>query len=244
MRAAADEATLPDDLLARCVEVATLWLYRATGRQFRGECSATVRPVPQAPARRRYAYDPFPPQYRPWRDRPHDPRREYANEVTLGYWPVRSIVEVVVDGVVLPSSSYRLDDEGWLVRTDGDAWPIVNDWESDATDVDTWAVTFTYGADPPADGVMACAILAGELALSAVRSDACRLPRRVQSITRQGVTTVVVDRLDGIGRGQTGIPDVDAFIKSVNPHGLTRRSAVISPDVARPVRRTGTVPGS
>lgn len=222
VRAAADEAQVPDALLSRCIEVASLWLYRATGRQFRGECSATVRPVP----------------------RPADTRREAANEVSLGYYPVRSIIEVVVDGATLPATAYRLDDEGWLVRTDGDPWPVINDWERDATEVDTWAVTFTYGAAPPADGVMAAAILAGELALSAVRSEACRLPRRVQSITRQGVTTVVVDRLDGIGKGQTGVPDVDAFIKSVNPHGLTRRSAVLSPDVPRAVRRTSTAPGS
>src|SRR5688500_6254378 len=37
--------------------------------------------------------------------------------------PVSSIVEVIVDDLVVPDSAYRVDDNKWLVRTDGGCWP-------------------------------------------------------------------------------------------------------------------------
>lgn len=48
----------------------------------------------------------------------------------------------------------------------------------------------------------------------------CRLPRRVQTVSRQGVTYQMVDPTDIYRDGLTGLPEVDIWIASVNPNRL------------------------
>jgi hypothetical protein len=58
-------------------------------------------------------------------------------------------------------------------------------------------------------------------------------------LTRQGVTTQVFDPTSLMKDGLWGIVEIDSFIQSENPHGLSRRSSITSPDVRSPVRRAG-----
>lgn len=141
--------------------------------------------------------------------------------------PIDSIVEVLVDGEVVPDDAYRVDNRFFLVRTDGDDWPTCQDLTLDVTEVGTFEVTYLRGTPVPPAGQLAAAILAEEFAKSTLGRD-CELPQRVQSVTREGVTVAVLDSFEGLERGNTGIWLIDSFVTSVT--NSPRRSRVLSPD--------------
>jgi hypothetical protein len=149
--------------------------------------------------------------------------------------PVNSIpaTGVSVDGVVIPVDAWRVDNGKWLVRTDGSCWPECQDYNVDSG-VGTFFVTYNRGLDVP--NVVAAA--AGELACEWAKSclgQACRLPQRVQSVSRQGVSVSMVPPEILLSMGLTGVDTVDQIIRSVNPGGLTSPMRVSSPDT--PVTR-------
>ena len=161
-------------------------------------------------------------------------------QIDLGRRPIVGISEVRIDGTVLPATSYRVDNFRWLVRLDGESWPCCQDLlADDATDPDTFGVDVQFGVAPPVAGAIAARILACELAKSCVGLE-CALPKRVTSITRQGVSMALLDPLDFLDNGRTGLYEVDLFLKAVNPSGRRRPMAVASPDVGSPARRADT----
>jgi hypothetical protein len=111
-------------------------------------------------------------------------------------------------------------------------WPTCQQLELPDTQPGTFSVTYTYGADPPTPGILAAKVLAGELALAMAQLDNA-LPQRVTSVNRQGVTVAVVDAMDFLKTGNTGLYEVDLFIKAYNPHGARRYPRVWSPDRGR-----------
>jgi hypothetical protein len=152
--------------------------------------------------------------------------------------PVAEIIEITVDGVAIPTGSYRVDDGRLLVRQDGGVWPTCQDLSVPATGVGAWTVTATYGEPVPMIGQLAVGELACEL-VKACDTDLagdCRLPPNLQSLVREGVsiqfTEDVQSRLRSDGR--IGLWSVDIFLVSFNPRGLPSRSQVYSPDVPRP----------
>lgn len=150
--------------------------------------------------------------------------------------PVDSIVEVRVDGVVLPESAYRLDNLG-LARIDGESWPRCQNMAADPlTDDDTFMVTFLQGTPVPAGGQLAAGTLACELAKQACGARGCRLPRRVQSIIREGVEVYIQDDFRSLySNGSTGLWEVDSFVAAANKAARTGFK-VMSPDL-QPRRR-------
>jgi len=142
---------------------------------------------------------------------------------------VNEIVEVVIDGVVLDPSAYAIEAYRWLVRVDGEGWPCTNDLTGDVGDPGTWTVTYRYGKPVPADGRIAAAIFACQIALNRCGGDSC-LPQRLKEITRQGVDMAFADPLEFLDKGQTGIYEVDLWLQSVNPSKLKRRSRLHRPD--------------
>lgn len=243
-------------VLGTMLTVASELLYRMSGRQFAGIVADTVRPcrrlpgvAPTAGWRWQIGWGNCGcgTNWGEWGTWPGSRRCTCGpiSEITLGAYPLRDIVQVRIDGHVLSPSAYRIDDSRWLVRIDGDVWPVVQDLTADpATDADTFEVAFEWGVVPPASGQHAAAVLACELALAHCCPEKCRLPARVTSLTRQGVNLALLDPMDFLDKGMTGLYDVDLFLRTFNPHRLQRRSSVINPDVGRPVRRTATTPGS
>jgi hypothetical protein len=148
--------------------------------------------------------------------------------------PVSSVTEVQIDGVVLDPSAYRLDGAR-LVRTDGIRWPNCQDMSIDPPADGTWTVAYERGLAVPTGGQVAAGILASELAKAACADSSCKLPQRLQTVTRQGVTMALLDDFKGsLDQGYTGIWVVDSWIASV-----TRPSpaaVVMSPDYRRPGR--------
>lgn len=152
--------------------------------------------------------------------------------------PVASIpvTGVSVDGQIIPVDAWRVDDGHWLVRTDGDCWPDCQDYDVDSG---TGVFEVTYSIGLPVPSILLRA--AGELACEWIKScqgAACRLPQRVQSVVRQGVTISMVDVDTLLGKGWTGITTVDQVIAMFNPYGLKSRMKVASPD--EPVSRIVT----
>ena len=83
-----------------------------------------------------------------------------------------------------------------------------------------------------------------ELALAANQSGECRLPRNVQTVTRQGTSMLMMDPGALLAGGRWGIAEVDFFVESTNPAHLMQPATMTSPDIGRAVRRAGTLPGS
>lgn len=142
--------------------------------------------------------------------------------------PVAAVTAVTVDGSTLDSSAYGVDDYGTLVRHDGGVWPGCQDLTLPAGEVGTWTVAYDWGIPVPVDGQLAAGRLACELAKAYVGADGCKLPERVQTITREGVTVGFLDPFDGLNDGRTGLWDVDAWVASVTRPPA--RSQVYSPD--------------
>lgn len=168
----------------------------------------------------------------------------YISEFELPRRDVTAIVAVRVDGVLLvEGTDYRLDDGYRLVRLGGEVWPTCQNLLLADTEEGTWSVEYDYGLAPPIGGEKACIALACQLAWAhkpeAVRDGRCRLPRRVTSVTRQGVTMALLDPLTLFDDGKTGIAEVDMWIASVNRGDDSRSGAVIDPLRERTVRRTG-----
>jgi hypothetical protein len=135
------------------------------------------------------------------------------------------IVQIKVDGVVLPSTSYRVDGY-YLVRTDGIGWPIFNDLRLNDSQIGTWSVTGHFGQDPPAGAELAVGELACEV-IRAINGEDCRLPKNLASVARQGVT-ITINEAESARAGLTGLYLTDLLIRTWNPNGLRGRSRAYS----------------
>lgn len=207
--------------------MATEILWALSGRQF-GVCPVTVRPCIGGDCPERW----------PWgyKDIVRGCIRRCAcnRRTELGLpGPVHEITAVTVDGVALPGSAYRVENGRWLIRQDGETWPLTQDVAAAAGEVGTWSVDYLRGTPVPASGNYAAGELAVEIAKACVGDAKCKLPSRAQSLSRQGVEITLLDPLEFIDDGRTGLPLVDQWIASVNPTRQTSRSRVYSPDLPR-----------
>lgn len=249
----ADWASVPPNTQVDAEAWATQILWALTGRQY-GSCARTIRPCgPQCGMFSGYVTFPVLAGgglgagltwMTPWVD-----NGVWRNcgctggcscrarcEVPLP-GPVASVDQVLIDGVVLSPTAYRLDvyrGDTILVRTDGECWPECQDMDADVGDVGSFAITYQRGIAVPRAGQIAAGKLAGEFA-RACAGQACSLPQQLSSLTRNGVQVEVVDPATFLDNGLTGVADVDLWIRSVNPARKAQRSRVYSSD-ARGVR--------
>lgn len=244
--------TLNPAVTGLAVSMATETLWSLTGMRF-GLCEVTLRPCARECQTGSF-YDDFGP---PWASGSYpqpaligglwynltcgscagDCSCGAVSEVRLPA-PVYEIVEVLIDGTVLASSSYRLDNNRLVVRTDGGQWPRCNDLSKDDNETGTWSITALYGEPLPEGASLAVGQLACEIAKAAAGGD-CKLPAGLQQLVRQGVTISYPDVGELFRQGRTGLYLVDMFVSTWNPYGLRQRSRVYSVD--RPsVRRAGT----
>lgn len=127
--------------------------------------------------------------------------------------PVGRVDSVILDGVVIPNTSYRVDNGNRLVRTDGDDWPTCQDMNLESG-VGTFFVTYLRGV--PVDGVgsYVAGLLAAEFAKACTGAD-CALPSNVTNIARQGINVDLEPEM--FADGLTGIRSVDAWVRVWNP---------------------------
>lgn len=236
------------------IETASEVLYALSGRQYSGSCSETLRPCSGGSMEPGFSWSRWTYPWYPIRS-----GGSWVNigpncgchisyecgcggipQVNLGRSDVTAVYAVDIAGTTLNSSSYRLDEGRYLVRTDGEMWPCCQNLWKDLGEAGTWYIELEYGTQPPTMGKAAATKLALELVKACTGAD-CDLPQRVTNIARQGVTLTLLDPQDFLSEGRTGMYEVDLFIKSVNPHGLTRRASAWSPEVAGKGRRVGSI---
>lgn len=238
--------------LASQIQAATEVLYALSGRQFPGQQELTVRPT----ARPEQIHDEMWvrnlsyyygwgyggwSQNWLWGSCPGCNYRGCAGSTTigLGHSPIISIESIQINGEILDPSSYRVDDQKWLVRQDYLTWPTCQKMYAPLGDPATFGVDFTFGENPPIAGQNACTILSAELYKASVPSLAgsCQLPKRISSITRQGVSIAVLDPMTYLEKGYLGISSIDMFIEAYNPYRQVRKPMVFSPDMVNVGRR-------
>ena len=251
-----------DAICANAAFNATETLYRMSGKQFAGECGpVTIRPLARpvnadrrALARRNWGGGGYGTSNAMFINLPSVVSQYgpgYAPEIEMYDFPIREILLVKIDGVVIPPDEYELREFKRLIRlrvtaestpTERWGWPTSQIPDLPDTQVGTFSVTYTYGADPGIGGFEAALVLAQYLALPQL-GDSTRFPSRVTSITRQGVSAQVVSPIDMINKQMTGIPEVDLWLLAVNPTKARRSATVWSPDRA-PNRRQANVTNS
>lgn len=148
--------------------------------------------------------------------------------------PVTEVLEVLIDGVPLDETTYRVDDYVKLVRLDGE-WPICQDLNVADDQEGAWAITYRRNEPVPPGGKLIAGALAIELAKALCNDASCRLPKRVNTLTRQGMTAVFFDTFKDLQAGQTGVWEVDYWVTTQNKPRY--ESVVNSPDLQK-VRRT------
>ena len=152
--------------------------------------------------------------------------------------PVAEIVEVTIDGEVVPPAAYQVHDRTILVRIDGDCWPVCQTY---GTEIPGFAVTYARGLEIPPAVQAGFELLACEYAKACV-GGVCALPPRLASLSRQGVEVTVAEvPTEPGGLVRTGIKTVDDIIAADNPYGLAAPAEVLSPD--QPRFRTVTFQG-
>lgn len=236
-----DGTPVSPEITDSSVLAASQFMWAATGRQF-GLCTVILRPlcINQCPddctglSDSGYGF--------PWTPL-HQASGEWTNvtctqsnctcvnlcEVPLPY-PICSVDEVLIDGVVVPNTEYSVINFNKLVRAkDAGCWPECNNLSLPNTEVGTWSITMTYGRPVPELVRLATAEFACQLIKKCVGRP-CDLPQRIQSISRQGMNATFLDPMEFMRDGMTGIFLVDLAIKTYNPHKLYKKPAVVSPD--------------
>lgn len=161
-----------------------------------------------------------------------DLSRDYPNG--RGY-----TIDVFIDGARVHDSRFRVFDGGYIVPVGMD-FP----WSQDLTRPaipepgfsphqleGTWGIRYWRGLPIPAAGIHAVSNLACEIwkACAGVGGE-CKLPRGVKDVDREGISYTLVDPESDL---LVNMPDVSAWVKSVNPYGIKEQSYVLSPDLPR-----------
>jgi hypothetical protein len=218
----------PDDVIdatefTAALRLASTVLFNFTRQKWPGVCTDTFRPCADSCL-----------YYRQWRGTGFYPM-PYDRTVcgcgggdllVLPGYPVTALTRVTIDGFDEALSQFRVDNGNVLVTVravDGDPvlmFPGCQRMDLPVTEDGTWEIEYSFGAAPPPEGRRMAAILGCELARScappgSAQSSACRLPKRVTSITRAGVTMALIDPLDLFDKGKTGLPEVDLWVSSV-----------------------------
>jgi hypothetical protein len=222
--------------LNESIIVASEILYEVSGRRFAGQCTTKVRPnrtddcmfaLQMLPRGFVVGWGDYGWLWYTW-------DRYYWEGLNGGCKPlsriklagsVREILEVKVDGSVVDPTTYRLDEERWLVRKDGLKWPRCQLLDRDDTEQGTFSVTYTYGRGLPLVAQQAASQLACEIFKACSGSEDCALPTGVTRVSRQGITfeRAFLQR-DRNGIWRTGLGLVDLFLNTINPHGIPRRA--------------------
>lgn len=135
--------------------------------------------------------------------------------------PVRSVTEVRLHGVV--TTDWTLD--GFTLTVPGGC-SSCDECEAGIE------VDYVAGMPWPVAAEAALAELTAEF-LAGISGDNCRISTRAVTISRQGITVNLEDSSNLIEAGLTGMPVADAFIRSVNPAGLTQRPRIVPIDHPR-----------
>lgn len=218
------------------VEVASRMLWGRTGRRF-GLC--TVTETYRVPPTTGPCGMPYKCGAGNWHN---NGRAGRCCALRLAQDPVYSVLEVRLAGVTLGVEAWAI--EAGVLRSRNGCWPVVAECDDPVIAVDyTWGIPLRPAlvvdnvVVRPADPFHAMAAVAvGEVArevAEAMCGRTCKLPGRAVSVIRNGVTVNMASTSELAEGGLLGLPNADEFIRTVNPHRLTTRPRVLSPDMPR-----------
>lgn len=230
--------------LEQIKRMALRYLWVATGRRF-GLCEVTYRPC-RKDCRNLTGDFPW-----PYPSIPYKLGGSWFN-LTCGKCPgscscdlvsevfiqnTHSVLNIREDGEDYdPFGIVAVYDRERIIRVDGLEWPACQNL-SDIDGPGTWSITVMQGTPWPEGLGIVAGILTCELAKACTGNKACRLPQRVQTITRQNVTVGFQDRFEGLAQLHTGLWEVDSFIEASRWTGMMAPS-VTSPDWPEPAELT------
>lgn len=142
-------------------------------------------------------------------------------------------ITVTIDGDELDPSAYRVDDGNWLVRQDGEPWPVNLNASIPLGEPGTMGVTYYQGVSPLTEDLQFAAGLLAVEWYKACTNKACALPDSVTAVTRQGIQFTLPSTME-----TSGIRAVDEIVAGYNPYRLKTPSRVLSPDTMRARQRT------
>jgi hypothetical protein len=229
-----------DEDIDQALLLASEILWALSGRTWMGggcEETATLRSYPPQPGQGTWPYHRSWPSCACWRWGTWLDGRLYPAAAFFGVHidapialqlprsPVTAVTSVTIDGS--PFVAWRLLRAGWLERTDGQGWRMCDD---------STTIVYEFGEPPPAGGVAAAVELAVEIVRDRFDIGECRLPRRTTSVTRQGISMELLDPMEMLDGGRTGLYAVDLWLTAVNPSARPQAAGVWSPDVPSTMR--------
>lgn len=156
-----------------------------------------------------------------------------SGQVILSGRPVQAVHSVRVDGKALVEGDWRVSN-GFIL----DLYARRALTPSICRSGRMVEIDYTYGQANLPDVVERAIDTMTQELLAASNNDAsCRIPERVTSVTRQGVSWTMLDPQDFLEEGRTGIYEVDLAIKAVNPTGARRRARVFTATMSAPAIR-------
>lgn len=160
--------------------------------------------------------------------------------------PIRDIVEVNIDGVVLDSAVYFSYDARFLVLRPEVAdvhpelgitcWPMCQDLSRPRGLQNTFTVSYSTGIAVPFMAQLAMSEIMNHLAQQCGDGCGCGVGSRqnLSRLSRQGVDLEFADPQEVFTDGRIGLPISDLFVQTYNPGNLPRQMRVLSPDKRRP----------
>lgn len=238
---AGDSSVVPGANLSSAIKMASEVLYEMSGRTFDGWCQSVIRPCQDTGCWGGGGWIGGPQIL----DRGHivwSGQGWYRNDepCQCGGWLqkirlpgiAQAVVKVLIGGVELDPSKYRLDPDSTLIRTDGSYWPLCQNLAAADDAVGAFTIVYQHGYAPNESAKRAAAQLAREFYL-ALSGGACSLPSGVVEIVRQGIK---VTRAASLFRdGATGLSMVDSFLAA---YGACEPTYIFSPDTYPTSRRT------
>lgn len=202
------------------IEDASLVLFYLTGKQFAGTCEATIRPG----CHEQCVCGCCTPK-----------------QVNLGLWPITDLISVRYQGTTYTGSelydTFHINDWHYLARNDGEPFLNGNQWalsggthDNLSPDGYVFEATIEYGLKIPnllkrATRDLACQFVA------VCCDKPCKLPERVTSVSRVGVSFDVANVTDLLTQGRTGLYTVDLAIQTFNPSKLQSPSFIWHPEM-------------
>lgn len=150
---------------------------------------------------------------------------QYPQRLYLRGAPVHEVLSVDYGGTLLEAGKdYLLYNKRFLKLANGTLW----NYACGPTGI---TVTYTYGMMPPKAGVLAATTLANELLIlmgEGGNPNQCRIPERVRSVSREGLSFDMIDPQDFMDDGRTGIWEIDLFIRTANPSRAKKQPRLLS----------------
>lgn len=139
-----------------------------------------------------------------------------SSRIVLPYGPITAVDTVEIDGVEIDFTI--VGDRSLYLDLAGASLAACFDPADPAKGLH---VAWTHGEAPPPDGVLAACVLGCEITRACLPGTDCQLPKRVQQVTREGVSWTLLDPMDFLVDGRTGLYEVDLFLSTVDGPSTT-----------------------